>query len=741
MKLQHLILGILVILSLNTYGQSNAIRSQIVDQFNTPIIAAWVSIDNNPGKVQTNEDGFFDLITEKWPVHIHVDLGDGAPMHIEINSPEEALVIKTNKETTLDEVVVKDNHSRELSTLKTRNVETLNEREFQKAACCRLSESFDATGSVSVSETDAVTGAKEMEVLGLRGIYSLMTLDNTPDFMGIVFPFALDMIPGTWLKEVAISKGISNAINGSGGIAGQVNIGTKEPFTDDPLFVNLYGSTLGRYEANVHLNRVLKNPAFATGLYLHGSKNFNELDHNGDGFLDMPLSQQLNGMWKLRMRGAGPWEGGVNVQLVQDVRTSGQIAPVGENSYVSEVDARRFTVNGNTGYAGFNKEGRSIGFKYQYTNNQLDAAFGRLDYLGSQHRGYVQALYEDRFKEGDHIIYAGMSMQMEKLDQTIAQQDFSRREHTPGIYAEYAFNPEIKNDDKRFMRRLGVIATLRADFNNLFGTQIAPTLALKYNFTEDQLIRANIGKGYRTPYFFTDNISTFTNGRPFELLNMDTPKAEEAINYGVSYTLKTNLAGNAFSMNADLYQTRFQNQIIVDAESDHNRVLVYNLDGISETTSALINANYELMEGFNLKMAYKWNHIIFDQLSGRVNKAMVPKHRGLVALHYTTPNKEWEFSNSTHIIGSQEFMQRVSHNGDVHMERRNADPFVNVNVQATKKWNSFDLYIGGENLANVRQNVPVQGFDNPLGETFDVTQVYSPVVGIRGYAGIRWTLF
>lgn len=740
MNFKYIILILFLLAGKISFAQENdGIKSQLVDQSGTPIIGAWISVNHSGPKVQTDENGFFVLKVNEWPAHLDIDLGDDHIVHVNVNSPDQAVKITANKVIELKEAVIKEKVNRELNTLQTRNVETMGKREFQKAACCRLSESFDNSGSVSVSETDAVTGAKEMEILGLRGIYSLMTLDNTPDLSGINYPFALDMIPGTWLNEVAISKGISNAINGSSGFSGQVNIGLKNPFEDSPLFVNMYGNTMGRFEANVHMNKVLPNPAFATGLFLHASKNFVKTDWNNDNYLDMPLSTQLNALYKISMNGAGPWESGLSVHFVKDERTAGQVNVSPESPYVAQSDAQRFAINGNTGFVGFDKEGRSIGFKYQYTNNQLDANYGGLGYSGVQNRGYAQALYEDRFDEGNHIIYAGGSFMTEGLKQTIAGQAFNRNEVVPGIYGEYSYNPEIKNDDARFVKRIGVVATVRADFHNIYGIQIAPALTAKYNLTEDQVIRANVGKGYRTPYFFTDNISSFVNGRPINV--MEELNAEEAINYGISYTLKSKITGRNFTLNGDLYQTQFQNQIIVDQETNLNNVRVSNLAGESVTTSALLSTSWEVLDGFNAKIAYKWNHITFDQNLERVHKMLVPKHRMLLALHYTTRDQQWEFSNTTTWIGKQEYLRRIVVGDDVAFQNRNnSNAFVTTNAQITKKWKVFDIYVGGENLGNYRQKDPIQGGANPQSLEFDVTQVYAPLMGIRGYVGFRWKI-
>ena len=739
MNVKYLWIAVILTLSNLMYAQNeDGIRSKLIDQHGTPIIAAWVSINHSATKVQTDENGYFLLKTSSWPAHLDIDMGDNNVVHVDIANEEEAKVITAKKVVELHEVVVKEKVTRELNTIQTRNVETITRKEFQKAACCRLSESFDNTGSVSVSETDAVTGAKEMEILGLRGIYSLMTLDNIPDFCGINFPFALDMIPGTWLDEVSISKGISNAINGSYGFSGQVNVGLKNPFEDKPLFVNLYGNTMGRYEANVHMNKVLPNPAFATGLYLHASKNFSKIDHNHDNYLDMPISTQLNALYKLKINGLGPWESNLDVQFVRDDRKSGQKTVSAEHPYTATSDAQRFTINGNTGFVGFDKEGRSIGFKYQYTNNILDAAYGGLNYAGTQNRGYFQALYEDRFDDARHIIYAGASILAEGLKQKIAGTDFNRNELVPGVYAEYAYNPEITDVNKKFTERFGLVAAVRADFHNIYGTQIAPALTAKYNITPDMVLRANVGKGYRTPHFFTDNISSFVNGRPIQITENLDP--EEALNYGLSYTLKSKIARRNFSINADLYQTRFQNQIIVDQETDLSAVRVSNLNGESVTTSALLSTSYEILNDFTAKIAYKWNDIRYDQAGQQVTKILIPRHRALLALHYTTPDKGWEFSNTTTWIGPQEYLERIQVEGGVAQIRHEAKSFVTINAQITKKWNDFDLYFGGENLTNYTQKNPTQGGDAPQSDLFDVSQVYAPLAGIRGYVGIRWSI-
>lgn len=716
-------------------NNSDTLITHLEDQFGNPLAGNWVQV-NNKMKYQSDIDGFLHWTNDQWPAQLEIELQEGEKKLIEINSPAAAKKVVVEVVQNLNAVIIQDQSSKEVSTLKTRNVERITSEEFKKAACCRLSESFDNSGSVNVSETDAVTGAKEMEILGLRGKYSLMTFNNTPDFIGLGYPFGLDMIPGTWLETVAISKGISNSLNGSSSFTGQVSVQTKDPKIDEPLFINLFGNTMGRYEANIHLNKLVTDK-LGIGAYLHGSKNFQKLDQNKDGFLDMPLSEQMNGMVKAHFNDSKLIEGGLTVHLVQDQRQGGSLDKT--DGFEVNTLSQRLNVNGNLGYLGFKKEGRSAGIKYQYTRNDLDANFGKLNYNGAQDRIYIQGLFEDRFAEGLHILYGGVSYLNEKLNESLADMASVRHENVPGVYVEYAYNPEIKNADKKFLHRVGMVASARVDFHNLYGTQLAPSIAVKYNFTENTILRLNFGKGFKTPYFFSENLSAFSNGRPVAVL--ENLRAEEAINYGASITSKLKLFYNDLSINVDAYRTQFQNQILADMESNPLMVQIYNLKGESYSNSFLTSVNYNILKGLTLKLAYKYTDAVFDQLSGKVRNALLPAHRGLMALHYNTADNKWEFSNSTHLTGKQEYMLRSVENGVASIRRADAKPYIISNLQITRKWKKLDIYVGGENLGNVVQQDPIQHASDVQSAAFDVTQVYAPIIGIRGYVGLRWSPF
>src|SRR5690606_16855287 len=70
----------------------------------------------------------------------------------------------------------------------------INSKDLLKAACCNLSESFETNPSVDVTYSDAVTGSKQIHLLGLSGNYSQLTVENLPGPRGIATPLGLNSI-------------------------------------------------------------------------------------------------------------------------------------------------------------------------------------------------------------------------------------------------------------------------------------------------------------------------------------------------------------------------------------------------------------------------------------------------------------------------------------------------------------------------------------------------------------------
>ncbi|HZF64578.1 MAG TPA: carboxypeptidase-like regulatory domain-containing protein, partial [Chitinophagaceae bacterium] len=67
----------------------------------------------------------------------------------------------------------------------------MTKKELLKAACCNLSESFETNPSVDVAYSDAATGSKQIQLLGLSGNYTQLTVEGLPGPRGLATPLGL----------------------------------------------------------------------------------------------------------------------------------------------------------------------------------------------------------------------------------------------------------------------------------------------------------------------------------------------------------------------------------------------------------------------------------------------------------------------------------------------------------------------------------------------------------------------
>ena len=179
------------------------------------------------------------------------------------------------------------------SRVETIQTQKINREELGRAACCNLAESFTTNPSVDVSYSDAVTGARQIRLLGLSGTYVQMLTEQVPHFRGAAGLYGLNYVPGPWMESIQVSKGTSSVKNGYEALTGQINIEYKKPQNSDPLTLNLFAADNGRIEFNGDGNYMIREN-LGVGLMVHYSNDKQGHDSNHDGFLDLPKTEQVN---------------------------------------------------------------------------------------------------------------------------------------------------------------------------------------------------------------------------------------------------------------------------------------------------------------------------------------------------------------------------------------------------------------------------------------------------------------
>lgn len=629
------------------------------------------------------------------------------------------------------------------SLFATTNVFTVNSAELLKAACCNLAESFETNPSIDVSFSDALTGTRQIRMLGLTSPYLLITQENIPSVRGASQVFGLTFTPGTWVESIQITKGAGSVANGFESISGQINTELVKPLTDNAFFLNAFASQMGRFEVNTHFNKKVSDK-WDTGLYIHGNYTGQKFDMNDDNFLDMPLANQINVMnrWQFTDAQKG-WVSFINVRFMNDEKQTGELQfnPSTDkgttNHWGSEIDTKRFDTSAKLGYVFPAIPYQSFGFQLAYSNHQQDSYFG-LNVYDIQHQSvYSNLLFNSIIGDTRNKFKTGISFTADTYDELVNTFDFSRKENSLGAFFEYTFD---NLDD------FSLVAGLRVDSHNLLGNFITPRLHLRYNPWENGVLKASFGRGKRSANIFAENQQLFASSRQINIENNNGNiyglNPEIAWNYGISYLQKFTLFNQKGDVTFDYYRTDFSNQVVVDWENPQ-AISFYDLDGKSIANSFQLEVNYSLATNLELRTAYKYFDIATTYKSGNLQKPIQPQHRFFANLSYETElenEKQWRFDVTFNAIGEQRLPNTASNPVNYQLPTF-SDPYQLLNTQVTKVFSdAFEVYVGGENLTNVQQKNPILGSDNPFGPNFDTTIVYAPIFGRSLYAGLRFKI-
>ncbi|MFM7217361.1 MAG: TonB-dependent receptor domain-containing protein [Bacteroidota bacterium] len=641
-----------------------------------------------------------------------------------------ALVLKAS--VSLREVTIQGKQSAiGYSTIKPINVETVTSKELAKAACCNLSEAFESSPTVNVAYTDAVTGAKEIRLLGLSGVYSQLLTEVVPNYRGIAGSYGLYFIPGPWMESIQVTKGSGSVVQGYEATSGQINVEFKKPY-DEELprnYINLFAEQNGNLEANFHIKRPL-NKKWSTILMGHGNYMEGMQDQQDDGFLDIPHARQLNFYNRWQYDSGKKLESQIGARFVYDRRSGGQYASHHSGSsqglYLTDVLNRRAELFGKLGILFPDHLGRSIGNILQGTFHDLNSSFGLRTYNAQEKTLYAQSLFEDQLGAANKRYMIGVGYRYDAWNESVDDTSYrSVVESVPGVLAEYTYE---------YIDKFSIVAGSRLDHHNLYGLIYTPRLHMRYNFTPDFIVRLSGGRSFRVPNLYADNISIFASSRSVQVLEDAMP--ERAWNYGFNVIRKFEINGRPGSVNLDAYRTEFMDQLVVDRVTSFDKVLIYNLKGVSYSNSAQLAFNWEAVERLDLRLAYKLDDVRTTYSGSLQRKPLVPRDRVLFNLAYRTGNEHWRFDYTLVREGVKRLLPTYS--DPVIPELGEYSPvFYTMNLQVTKVFRSFEVYFGSENLLNYIQEYPIVNANDPFGSEFDATNVWAPLDGRRIYAGLR----
>jgi outer membrane receptor for ferrienterochelin and colicins len=687
--------------------------------------------------VATDAQGKFELsITQRLPHKLVVSYIGYQSDTLEIAPGQTQIEVVLESSQKLDEVVVTHRRSgSHVSSIDPILTNVITESELQRAACCNLSEAFETNASVDVTFTDAVSGAQQIQLLGLAGIYSQILTENTPTIRGLGQPYGLGFIPGPWMESIHVSKGAGSVVNGYESITGQINVELKKPETADRLFYNFYGNDFGRLESSLNA-AVRLNPNWSTMILAHGEILENKFDHNGDSFLDHPLMKKYNIVNRYRYDRPGVMESQFGVRVMQEDRQGGQMAffqngaEMGSDSYYGfGVNSDRYEAFARTGFFLPGQPDGSIGTQLSFIHHNHDSNYGLNAYQGTQNTLYANFIYENAIAGNpDHKINAGFSYLFDDYSENLNDSVFNRRESVPGVFGQYTFHHH-----EHFVGILGV----RADYHNIYGTFFTPRLHLRSNITPTTTVRASAGKGYRVPNLIAENTGLLVSNR--NLIVTEEIKPEIAWNYGGSVTQSFHLFGNDASLALEYYRTDFVNQLIVDVDTDFTRAVFYNLNGKSYANNSQVELKFEPLLFFEITAAIRVTDVKTTINDDLVRKPFVNNYKGLLTGSWSTRNNNWQIDLTGQFNGPSRIPDTSMLPEQFRMGSESPAHTI-IHGQITRRFNNFDLYVGGENLTNFKQHNPIIASTDPFGDLFDASMIWGPIMGRMFYLGLRYSI-
>lgn len=690
--------------------------------------------------------GYFSFIDAKKGDTLMFSLTGYKPEGVIVKDVSKPITVVLSSGINLNEVEIEYRSSgTELSYLNAIKTEVLNERSLMKAACCNLSESFETNPSIDVAFADAVSGTKQIQMLGLGGQYAQITKENMPYLRGLASSYGMTFIPGTWIQSIQLSKGAGSVVNGYESFTGQINTELQNPANSDRLHFNTYVNQNRRNEYNLNLAQKF-NENLSVGLLSHVSSNPILQDNNKDGFADIPMGSQYNFTNKYAVSTRKGFEAQFGGNYLKDERIGGQFKQFMVNHddtmphYKIGINNEKWDVYSKTGFVFRKKPGTSMGLQLSYSNHIQNNIYGNSTHAGQQNIFYANYIFQGILGTTNHTYKIGASFLNDKINESFRLYKFSRNEKAGGAFAEYAYT---------YKSSLNIVAGLRGDYHNYYGFFATPRLHIRYGINENKTVfRISAGRALKTANIFSENSFLMPSSRDWEIIVSDLKmpyglNPEIAWNYGFNFTQKFKLNYRDAHITIDAYRTDFKDQVVIDMDNSARKVLIYNLKGKSYSNTVQAEFAWEIRKRLDMKIAYRYIDNKVQYIDGMKDKPFLSKHRGFINLSYETKDNHWLFDFTTQYIGSK----RISNTKDnpVEYQLPEYSPWLtNLLGQITYvtkfKKCVLQIYLGGENLGNFRQLNPITAVNDSFGKYFDAGMVWGPIYGRMMYAGLRFKI-
>lgn len=595
-----------------------------------------------------------------------------------------------------------------------------------------------------------VCNTGDIHINGLEGPYTMVLIDGMPMVSGLSTVYGLSGIPNSLIDRVEIVKGPASTLYGSEAVGGLINIITKNPSKAPVFSADMFSTTWRDY--NVDLGVKFTPGERSSALLGVNYFNYqNPIDNNKDGFTDLTLQNRISifNKWSFNLK--NDRQANIAARYYYEDRWGGQMQwnrsyRGGDDVYGESIYTKRFELLGNYQLPLAEK----VTLQYSFSSHHQNSAYGNVPFNADQRIAFAQFLWDKEI--GKHSLLMGTPFRY-----TFYNDNTPATRYADGVdHADQTYLPGIFIQDEIKSGAHSILLGARYDYNSRHGSIFTPRAAYKFKFNQTDVVRLNVGRGFRIVNLFTEDHAALTGSRA--VIVREALKPEQSWNANINLVKKI-VTGNSFiGIDASVFYTHFTNRILPDYDTNPNEIIYDNLDGYA--VSKGINLNLDFNFPFPLKIIAGGTYMDnFQQENGeRFRPVLTERFTGTWSVSYEIQKAGLSFDYTGNVYGPM----RLPILSESDPRAANSPVWSLQNIQLTKKFdNGLEIYGGVKNLLNftppansiARANDPFdknvrfddQGQviatpDNPYRLTFDPSYVYAPNQGIRAFLGARYTL-
>jgi len=750
----------LLIFSITCNSQNNSLAGKISYGLeNLPYVNIY--IQNTKLGTSSNEDGYYQIKNIPSGTYKIVVSSLGyktKTTKITFNKNENEKIIQNFSlvsDNSLDEIVVSGNLRPVSKSASSVPVDVYSKSFFKKNPTPSIFESLQNVNGVRPQLNCNVCNTGDIHINGLEGPYTFVLIDGMPIVSGLSTVYGLTGIPQALIQRVEVVKGPASTLYGSEAVGGIINIITKKPSNSPMLFVDSFSSSWEEINTDIGFKyNASKKIQGLLGINYFNYQNI--IDNNNDNFTDLTLQNRISIFNKLNIERRNNKLFTVAFRYVYEDRWGGETnwnksfrgtdLVYGESIYTSRWETFGTYELPTT---------ENIRLQFSANGHHQDSFYGTDSYKADQLIAFGQLIYNKKIKKKHDLLFGIAYRYTTYDDNTFATSESDGETnkpsviHLPGVFLQ---------DEISLTNQHKLLIGARYDYNSLHGTIFSPRVNYKWNSKNNKnILRFSIGNGFRVANIFTEDHAALSGAR--EVVFEGELSPEKSWNANVNFVKKISINNTLISLDASGFYTHFNNRILPDYETDSNKIIYANLNGFSVSKGLSLNSDISFPLGLTMNIGATLMDVSINENNIKKRQLLTESFSGVWSISYNLKKSRIKIDYTGNLYGPMKLPLLSELD-----PRRGESPWFSIqNIQITKNiGTSWEIYGGIKNILNFTpaNNSIARSFDpfdsgvdfnsngeaiattnNPYALTFDPSYVYASNQGIRGFLGLRYTIF